>query len=68
MKRMTSTPKITPLNYTYKKPDTDVWVLNDQDIPLSRELIKNRQTVHLSPQSVEWANGKVENVEEVKLI
>jgi hypothetical protein len=45
-------PQITQLNYTYKKPDTEVWVLNFDDIPVPTEKIKDRQIVHLAPQSV----------------
>jgi hypothetical protein len=44
-------PTITALNYTYKKPDTDVWVLNTTDIPVPFEKIKDQQIVHLAPQS-----------------
>lgn len=45
-------PTITTLSYTYKKPNTEVWVLNTKDIPVDQELIKDRQIVHLAPQSV----------------
>lgn len=45
-------PKITPLNYTYKKPDTDVWVLNSDDIPVPKDKVKDMQIVHLAPSSV----------------
>ena len=45
-------PKITNLNYTYKKPDTDVWVLNFDDIPVPLAHVKDRQIVHLAPGSV----------------
>jgi uncharacterized RmlC-like cupin family protein len=47
-----TTPHITNLNYTYKKPDTDVWVLNTDDIPVDEALIKDKQLVHLAPGSV----------------
>lgn len=46
------TPVITQLNYTYKKPDTDVWVLNSDDIPVKKSLLKDQQIVHLAPGSV----------------
>ncbi|NCN44998.1 MAG: hypothetical protein COU63_00260 [Candidatus Pacebacteria bacterium CG10_big_fil_rev_8_21_14_0_10_36_11] len=46
------TPIITKLNYTYKKPDTDVWVLNTDDIPVGKEKIKDQQIVHLAPLSI----------------
>lgn len=45
-------PTITKLNYTYKKPDTEVWVLNTDDIPVDKLLVKDQQIVHLAPQSV----------------
>ncbi|MCD8484581.1 hypothetical protein LRY60_03180 [Candidatus Woesebacteria bacterium] len=45
-------PKITPLNFTYKKDDSDVWVLNTDDIPIDKSLIKDQQFVHLAPLSV----------------
>lgn len=45
-------PIIAKLNYTYKKPDTDVWVLNTDDIPVGKEKIKDQQIVHLAPLSV----------------
>jgi uncharacterized RmlC-like cupin family protein len=45
-------PKITKLNYTYKKEGADVWVLNSDDIPIDKDKIKDQQIVHLAPQSV----------------
>lgn len=48
----TMEPIITPLQYTYKKPDADVWVLNTSDIPLDFTKIKDQQLVHLGPLSV----------------
>lgn len=45
-------PQIQPLNPTYKKPDTDVWVLNTDDIPVDKESIQDIQLVHLAPGSV----------------
>lgn len=45
-------PTIKPLDYTYKKPDTDVWVLNTDDIPVNNESIHDVQLVHLAPGSV----------------
>ncbi len=48
---MTS-PKFTNLNYTYKKPETDVWVLNTDDIPVDKDIIKDQQIIHLAPQSI----------------
>lgn len=44
-------PVITPLSYTYKKRDSDVWVLNTKDIPLDFTQIKDTQVVNLAPQS-----------------
>ena len=45
-------PQFTTLNYTYNKPDTDVWVLNTTDIPVEKSLIKDEQIVHLAPKSI----------------
>lgn len=45
-------PIFTPLNYTYKKPDTNVWVLNSKDIPVESSKIKDQQIVHLASQSI----------------
>jgi uncharacterized RmlC-like cupin family protein len=45
-------PKFTNLEYTYKKPDAEVWVLNTDDIPVSKDLIEDQQIVHLAPQSI----------------
>ncbi|QQS38392.1 hypothetical protein IPM62_03330 [Candidatus Woesebacteria bacterium] len=47
-----SSPTILNLNYTYKKPDTDVWVLNTEDIPIDKKLIKDMQIIHLAPKSI----------------
>lgn len=44
-------PKITKLNFTYKKPDSDVWVLNLNDIPINKDRIKDQQIVHFAPKS-----------------
>ena len=45
------TPKFQELDYTYKKEEQEVWVLNDVDIPVDWELVKDRQMVHLAPGS-----------------
>lgn len=45
-------PVFTQLNYTYKKPDTNVWVLNTDDIPVEKSKIKDQQIVHFAPSSV----------------
>jgi uncharacterized RmlC-like cupin family protein len=45
-------PLITALQPTYRKPDSDVWVLNFEDIPVPTELVKDRQLVHLAPGSI----------------
>jgi hypothetical protein len=45
-------PIIISLNFTYKKPETDVWVLNFNDIPLPQKRIQDKQIIHLAPQSV----------------
>jgi hypothetical protein len=44
-------PIITELAYTYKKPDTEVWVLNTDNIPVDKDKIKDQQLVHLAPLS-----------------
>lgn len=33
------TPTFSPLSYTYKKTDSDVWVLNTNDIPVDQAKI-----------------------------
>lgn len=45
-------PLITPLQATYKKVDSNVWVLNTDDIPVEKNLIKDQQLVHLAPRSI----------------
>ncbi|NMC98927.1 MAG: hypothetical protein GYA62_04325 [Bacteroidales bacterium] len=45
-------PEFIKLNYTYKKPESEVWVLNTDDLPLEKELIKDTQIVHLAPKSI----------------
>ena len=45
-------PEIRILKYSYKKPATNVWVLNTDDIPLNKEIIKDQQIVHLAPNSI----------------
>jgi hypothetical protein len=47
-----SQPLITPLNYTYKKSETDVWVLNLDDLPIEKSLVKDQQIVHLGPGAI----------------
>lgn len=63
---MNKKPKITKLNFTYKKDNTDVWVLNTDDIPVDKTLIKDQQIVYFGPNSfggnhthprVEWLIG-----------
>lgn len=44
-------PNITKLNFTYKRDDTDLWVLNTDDIPVDKNLIKDQQIVHFAPKS-----------------
>lgn len=45
-------PTISQLNYSYKKPDANVWVLNLDDIPIAKSKINDQQIVHLTPLSV----------------
>jgi uncharacterized RmlC-like cupin family protein len=47
-----ASPEITNLNCTYKKSETEVWVLNADDIPVDRRLIKDQQIVYLAAKSV----------------
>jgi len=42
-------PKITKLDFTYKRPDTDTWVLNLGDIPVDRSKIKDQQLARMAP-------------------
>jgi hypothetical protein len=45
-------PKIITLDYSYKKPGADVWVLNIDDIPVDKSLIKDQQIVHFAPNAI----------------
>lgn len=45
-------PRITPLPYTYTKPEGDVSVLNLADIPVDESQVQDRSLVHLGPQAV----------------
>lgn len=42
----------TKLAFTYKKEDSDVWVLNFEDIPVDKSKIRDQQIVHLAPGSI----------------
>lgn len=44
-------PKITKINYSYQRHKPDLWVLNNEDIPVDTHLIKDQQIVHFSPKS-----------------
>ncbi len=44
-------PKITKLNYSYQKQDPKVWVLNTDDLPIEKNLIKDQQIILLAPGS-----------------
>ena len=44
-------PKVTELNYTYKRDDSDLWVLNTDDLPINKDLIKDQQIIHFAPKS-----------------
>jgi len=44
-------PIITPLNYSYKKPNEDLWVLNTDDLPIDMEKVKDQQLIHFAPGS-----------------
>lgn len=42
-------PKITKLNFSYERKESNIWVLNSDDIPLNKDIIKDQQIIHLSP-------------------
>ena len=44
-------PIFTKLNFSYKKSESDVWVLNVDDIPFDSTLILDQQIVHLGPRA-----------------
>ena len=44
-------PIITKLNFTYKRNDSDLWILNTDDIPIDKNIIKDQQIVHFAPKS-----------------
>ena len=44
-------PTITPLSYTYIKQLQDIRVLNYDDIPISKENVKDQQVIYLGPKS-----------------
>lgn len=46
-----ASPEIKDLEYTYKKPESEVWVLNTDDIPIDLSQIEDQQIVHLAPES-----------------
>lgn len=45
-------PIFTVLPFTYKKPSTDVWVLNTNDLPISPDTIVDQQFILIGPQSM----------------
>lgn len=45
-------PEIITLDYSYKKPGSDVWVLNVDDIPVDTSAIKDQQIVHFAPEAI----------------
>ena len=48
--------------FSYKKTDSDVWVLNTDDIPFDKSIIKDQQIVHFAVQSTS-GNHKHSRVE-----
>lgn len=44
-------PKITKIDYTYKKENSDLWVLKKEDIPVDLLKVKDEQIVYLAPGS-----------------
>lgn len=47
-----SEPQIIPLEYSYKKDNNNLWVLNLDDLPIDKDVIKDSQIVHFSPGAV----------------
>lgn len=45
-------PLITPISYTYQKPNTEVWVLNMDDVPVEKSKILDQQFIHFGPKSI----------------
>lgn len=45
-------PTFAAIDPTYRKEDTDIWVLNFDDLPVDAKLIQDRQIVQLDPGSV----------------
>lgn len=45
-------PIITLLDYSYQKSETGLWVLNADDIPVDKGLIKDQQIVHFQPLAI----------------
>ncbi len=47
-----SNPIITHIDYTYKKTNSEIWVLNIDDIPVDSTRVHDRQIVRLGPLSI----------------
>ena len=45
-------PKITKLVLTYKNSDINSWVLDDNDIPIPKNFIKDKQIINLAPKYI----------------
>lgn len=45
-------PVITPLDFTYRRPDANVAVLNRQDVPISATDAPEQQLIVVGPQTV----------------
>lgn len=41
-----------PFQPTYKKTDSDIWILNIDDVPVDVNLINDQQIVYLGPKAV----------------
>lgn len=52
MNQLPRTPTFTSLQYSYKKSDSDVWVLNTKDIPVDQELIADQQLIYIPPLAI----------------
>jgi hypothetical protein len=45
-------PIITTISYTYKKQESPVFVLNTDDIPVSKEIVRDMQIIQFGPGSI----------------
>ncbi len=48
---LVDSPIITPLKYSYHKPERGLWVLNEDMLPIPWDEISDRQIVHFAPKA-----------------